>query len=151
MNDVSTLRLWVLRGGYLIITIGLGLMIWPGIVSAPADLSHGSGVIRALLGAVGLLAALGIRYPLRMLPVLLFEATWKAIWLAAFGIPLWLRGGLEGAYAATMSDNLIGMGILLVVVPWGYVYRNYVVRAAEPWRAARALERLGGARPPREA
>lgn len=140
MNGVSTIRLYVLRAGYLFIAIGLGLMIWPGIISAPADLSHGSGVIRALLGAVGLLAALGIRYPLRMLPLMIFELTWKTIWILAFGLPLWLRGGLEGAYAATMFDNGVGLAILLVVMPWGYVYRNYVAGGGEPWRGT-AIER----------
>ena len=146
MNDVSTFRLYVMRAGYLFIAIGLGLMIWPGILAAPADLSHGSGVIRALLGAVGLLAALGIRYPVQMVPLLLFELVWKTIWVLAFGLPLWLRGALDGAYAGTMFDNGVGLVILCLVMPWGHVYRNYVVRAAEPWRRARSTEGPGAMR-----
>jgi hypothetical protein len=37
------------------------------------------GVVRSVLAAVSLLAVLGIRYPLKMLPLLFFELVWKTI------------------------------------------------------------------------
>ena len=61
----------------------------------PALFSHepmARGVIPSLLGAVWLLAFVGLRYPLQMLPLLMFEFAWKTIWLFAFGLPQWSAG-----------------------------------------------------------
>jgi hypothetical protein len=48
---------------YLLIAVGLGITIWPGIISPRETLSHMGSVVRSLLGAVALLALLGVRYP----------------------------------------------------------------------------------------
>jgi hypothetical protein len=45
------------------------------------------GVVACLLTAMSLLAFLGLRYPVRTLPILLFEVAWKAIWIAAVAVP----------------------------------------------------------------
>src|SRR5579862_8801524 len=80
MTDVSLLRLYVMRATYLLLVVGLGLMIWPQIIHHPMS-THGATT--SLLAAVQLLAIVGLRYPLQMLPVLLFELVWKSIWLTA--------------------------------------------------------------------
>jgi len=88
MQEVSTFRLYALRGTYLLIAVAMGLQIWPLILSHPVDVEHMKGVVRAMLGGLTLLCALlGLRYPLKMLPVLFFELAWKAIWVLSFGIP----------------------------------------------------------------
>lgn len=141
MNDVSLLRLYVLRATYLLIAVGLGVMIWPGLINAPLDLEHMRGVVRALLGALGLLALLGVRYPLQMLPLLLFELLWKTVWIVAIGIPRWSAGALDAATRSTWFDCAFGVVLCLVVIPWGYVYSGYVRKPADPW-----LRRSGAAR-----
>lgn len=60
----------------------------------PWDNMH--SVACSLLAALSALAALGIRYPIRMLPLLLFELLWKTIWLAAIALPLWSPHKLDG-------------------------------------------------------
>lgn len=87
---------------------------------------------------MGLLAVLGIRYPLQMLPLLFFELTWKVIWLIAFGLPLWSAGALTEATSATLFDCAFGVVLSVVAIPWKYVYANYVRRAGDPWRRATA-------------
>ena len=58
--DVATLRLYLLRGMYLLIAVGLGLSLWPSIL-APADTSADPhSVVRAVLGALSLLCLLGL-------------------------------------------------------------------------------------------
>lgn len=133
MSEVSTFRLYVLRATYLLIVVGLGLQIWPGIVSHSGSVAHMNGVVRCLLGAVSVLALLGLRYPLRMLPLLLFELVWKSIWLLAFGLPLWLEGRLDPHTGETLSANLFGLVIFPLAIPWGYVVTNYVRAAGDRW------------------
>ena len=45
------------------------------------------GVVICLLTAMSLLAFLGFRYAVQMLPILPFEVTWKVIGIAAVAIP----------------------------------------------------------------
>lgn len=131
--DVSLVRLYVLRATYLLIAVGLTLTIWPLLLDVPADVEHFRSATWALLGAVAVLAALGVRHPLRMLPVLMFELLWKAIWVVAVGLPRWHDGALEGAFRETWVSTLVGVAICAVAIPWGYVVRHYVRAPADRW------------------
>jgi hypothetical protein len=129
-GEVSLFRLYVLRAMYLVLVIGLGAMIVPEILNHPL-LSR--GVIASLLGAVWLLAFLGLRYPLEMLPLLMFELAWKAIWMIAYGLPQWSAGAQPPTFAEDSFNIALG-AVLLLVIPWGYVWRHYVTRPATRWR-----------------
>lgn len=135
MHEVSTARLYALRGVYLLIAVGLGATIWPLLLDPSRVPDHMRGVVWAMLAAVSLLAALGIRYPLKMLPVLFFELTWKTLWLLLVALPLWRSGQLDAASAETVRD-CIPMVILLAAIPWPYVLRHYLRAPADPWRRA---------------
>ena len=136
MTGVSPIRLWVMRAMYLIMAVGIGLTIWPLIVSHSPGLPRMTGVAFALLGTIGLLALLGLRYPLQMLPLLLVELTWKAIWLIAFAGPRWLDGTLDEGMRTTVFETSLG-AVLIVVIPWRYVWANYGSRPGDPWRFRR--------------
>jgi len=129
IGTVSLVRLYILRAMYLVLVIGLGAMIVPEILShEPAS----RGVIASLLGAVWLLAFVGLRYPLEMLPLLLFEFAWKLIWMAFYGLPQWLSGQRPPTFAED-SFNIAFGAVLLVIIPWGYVWRHYVKRPGARW------------------
>jgi hypothetical protein len=135
MSEVSILRLYLLRTMYLLIAVGLAVTVWPYIISPP-NLTAGPGsVIRALLGALAVMSLLGLRYPLQMLPLLLFELLWKVIWVLASALPMWLGPGLDKYASETLFACLMGVVIVPIVIPWGYVLRHYVRAPAEPWRA----------------
>jgi hypothetical protein len=124
----------VLRAVYLLIALAMGAQIWPLIVSHPANVEHLRGVTRAFLGALTLLSALGVRYPVKMLPLLLFELAWKTIWVASFGLPLWVTGQLDAATSETMIACLMGVVLVPLVLPWGHVIRHYVRAPGDRWR-----------------
>jgi hypothetical protein len=134
VNDVSIVRLYMLRATYLLIATGLFIMIWPGLINAPRDLEHMRGVVRALLGAVGLLALFGLRYPLRMLPLILFELVWKTLWLIFIGLPLWSADAFTEGTRSTWNDCLISVVLFIVVIPWGYVWTHYIRQPGDRWR-----------------
>ena len=129
-SEVSLVRLYVLRAMYLVLVIGLGAMIVPEILNHQLT---SRGVIPSLLGAVWVLAFLGLRYPLQMLPLLLFELVWKLIWMAAYGLPQWSAGQYPPTFAEDFFNIAFG-AVLLFVIPWGYAWRHYVKAPAERWR-----------------
>lgn len=133
MNEVSLFRLYLLRAIYLLLVIGLAFTIWPQIIQHPTSWPLWNGVGCSLLAAVSLLAIIGIRYPLKMLPVLFFEMSWKLIWLIAVALPLWLTDQMDAKHMATASDCLIGI-LIPLVIPWKYVWKNYVMMRGDRWR-----------------
>ena len=130
-DEVSLTRLYVLRAAYLLIIVGLGGMIVPDILSHPIT---DRGVIAALLGGVWALAFIGLRYPLRMLPLLMFELAWKLIWVLAYGLPSWSAGQLTPVTAEDLTNTLFGVILMPLVIPWGYVWRRYVKQPGARWR-----------------
>ena len=133
MPEVSTFRLYLLRATYLLIVVGLGFTIWPGVLHPPKDLALMRGVVRSLLGAVSLMAVLGIRYPLKMLPLLFFELVWKSIWILAFGLPRWSAHQLDPDTQETLNACLMGIVLFPLVMPWRYVLANYVKVPGDRW------------------
>lgn len=130
-DEVSLTRLHLLRAAYLLLVIGLGATIVPEILVHP-EMSR--GVIASLLGALWALAFLGLRYPLQMLPLLMFELVWKAIWLSAFGLPQRFSGRMPPTFADDFPAIAIGVILLPLVIPWGHVWRHYVIAPGARWR-----------------
>ena len=79
---VSLVRLYTLRVCYFILAAGLGTYYWPSVISHSSDFAAAHGIQFALLAGLGLTAVLGLRYPVQMIPLLLFELTWKAVYLS---------------------------------------------------------------------
>ena len=129
-GEVSLVRLYVLRAMYLVLVVGLGGMIVPELLGHELT---SRGVIPILLGAVWLLAFFGLKYPLEMLPLLMFEFAWKLIWMALYGLPQWSAGQYPPTFADDMFNIAFG-AVLLLVIPWGYVWRHYVTRPGARWR-----------------
>ena len=135
MAAVSTIRLNVLRCGYALLAIGLGLTVWPRLLARGPALELLDGVVQCMLGAMELLALLGLRYPLKMLPLLFFEMIWKLLWLGIVALPLLRAHRLSGDAASTLSAVLIVV-VFPFVVPWDYVRREYLRAPAERWRGS---------------
>lgn len=137
MNEVSIFRLHLLRATYLLMVVGLGVTIWPLLLDAPEAAEHFRGVTWCLLSTVALLALLGLRYPLKLLPLLLFELVWKTTWLVMIGLQLRSSGQLEGEFRETWFANLLGLVIFPLVIPWGHVIRTYVREPGDRWVKSR--------------
>lgn len=118
-SDVSIFRLYLLRLMYLLLSVGLGIMMWPGILNPPIDLPHINTAARSLLGAITLLALLGVRYPLKMMPLLFFEMLWKSIWLLAFALPRWSAGTMDQNMQGELYSYIFTVILLAVVLPLG--------------------------------
>ena len=87
-----------------------------------------------MLVALSLLSFLGLRHPLKMLPILLFELGWKFIWVAVVVVPLWTADQLDPATLSVFYSCLVVL-IVLAVVPWRHVLAQYVRQQGDPWRS----------------
>ena len=135
MNDVSLFRLYVLRALYLFIVVGMGVYMWPAVLDPNKHWGLMQGQASCMLAAFSLACALGLRYPLQMLPVLLWEVTWKTLWLAIVALPAWRAGHLD----QPMKDTIFAVSLVVLVylaVPWPYVFRHYVTARGDRWRPA---------------
>jgi hypothetical protein len=132
MSEVSTFRLYLLRAMYLFIAVGLAIFKLPALLH-PENLSRYPSVVLCVLGTFALLAVLGIRYPLKMLPLLFFELLWKSIWILVFGLPLLLSGQLDPGTTETLTSALTGVVLVPLVMPWGYVLKQYVKAPGDRW------------------
>ena len=134
--SVSLPRLYLLRFGYLVVAVGLALTKWPLIINHDRPWPLFEGVETCMLVALSLLAFLGLRYPLQMLPILLFELAWKLIWVAVVVLPLWLANQIDPATLKVFYSCLVVL-IVLAVIPWRYVITHYVTKPGDPWRSDR--------------
>jgi hypothetical protein len=135
VRSSAHIALWqlnLLRVGYLVMGGGLAVFKWPLLFDhGPWELFQGT--VEALLVGMSLLALLGLRYPVRMLPILLFEVTWKLIWLGVVALPLWLDNELAGATLAQVV-KILWVVVVIAVIPWRYVVTQYLMAPGEPWR-----------------
>jgi hypothetical protein len=133
MRPLSTLRLTLLRACYAVLVVGLSLRYGPVFLDGPSSLPLMDGVVVALLSAVGILAALGLFSPIRMLPLLVFEIGWKLIWVSAVALPKLLDGTLDDGALSILFNCAVALPFVFVV-PWRFFVRTYL-GAAEPLQA----------------
>jgi hypothetical protein len=131
--EVSVFRLYTLRAAYFVMAAGLGAFIWPSVIHHTNEFAAAHGVQFALLAGLGATAALGLRYPVQMLPVLLFEMIWKAIYLIAFALPLWSAHQINAATAEDIKA-VVMVVIFIPLIPWRYVFMNYILKRGERWK-----------------
>jgi hypothetical protein len=117
MNEVSLFRLYVLRAMYLFIVVGLGVYLWPGVLNPEKHWELMEGQASCMLAAFSLLCILGLRFPLQMLPVLLWEVLWKTLWLMLVPLP----------------QSLVVL--VYIAIPWRYVFAHYVKARGDRWRS----------------
>jgi hypothetical protein len=118
---------------YLFIVVGLGVFLWPEILNPERHWVLAQGESSCMLAAFSLLCLLGLRYPLQMLPVLLWETIWKTLWLLLVPFPQWRAGRIDEALQPTVFA--CSMVILVyLAIPWGYIYTRYVKAHSDRWR-----------------
>jgi hypothetical protein len=132
-TEISLFRLYTLRVAYLIMAVGLGVFVWPSVIRHSNEFAIAHGAQVAMLAGLGAIAALGLRYPVQMLPLLLFEVAWKAIYLVAFAYPMWSAHQITPAMAEDVKAISMVV-ILLPLIPWRYVFTHYVVKRGDRWK-----------------
>jgi hypothetical protein len=129
-EDVSRLRLYLMRAVYFLTFVGVGYQVWPTIIAHEKEWDPLRGVAFSFWGAYTVLMGLGIRYPLQMVPLLLLQLFYKSVWLLA------VAPSLSSAGDSTGMTKMFAIVVLvdLVVIPWRYVIAQYIRKPSERWR-----------------
>jgi hypothetical protein len=105
---------------------------WPLLPEADA-LPLFESVTLCLLTAMSFLTFLGLRYPVKLLPLLLFESAWKLLWLSLVALPKVIAGGLDAATTETVVSCSLVV-VIFAVIPWRHVWLTFVRAAGDRWR-----------------
>jgi hypothetical protein len=132
-SEVSLFQLYLLRALYLFIVVGLGTQVWPDVINPERHWAVIEGQVNCMLAAFSLCCLLGLRYPLQMIPVLLWEVMWKTLWLGIVPLPQWLAGHVdESIKPAVFAISLVV--VVYIAIPWPYVFAHYVKVRGDRWR-----------------
>jgi hypothetical protein len=129
-EETSIYRLYLMRLLYLLNFALLGLQVWPVLINHAGAWDPVRGVAWSCWAALSALAGLGVRYPLKMLPLLLMQLLYKSIWVIAVALPLW------STFRSMELTKVMAYGAVvdLIVIPWPYVFANYVKKPGDRWR-----------------
>ncbi len=129
-EEVSVLRLYVMRCMYLLNCVLVGSGVWVSFIHRQEPWDPTPGVAFSFWAALASLSALGIRYPLAMLPVLFMQLFYKTFWVFAVYFPL----RAVGRSTDLTQGFLIGIALDLIVIPWPYVLAHYLKKPGDRWR-----------------
>ena len=128
-EGVRPINIYLLRVLYFLMFAFVGLDSWRSIIAHQGPWDHVRAVAWCVWAAYPTLSFFGIINPLRWLPIVIFMIFYKVLWVVAVAYPLWRAGTLVGSPADEMAHVFIWAPVVAVFVPWGYVFKNYVVRS----------------------
>jgi hypothetical protein len=106
--------------------LGLALLIVPNtmqsLLGIPTEEPIIAGMAYSVWLAFGILSIFGLRSPLKFVPVLLLQFTYKVVWFIAVIAPKAVSGDLP-SFAITMSAIFVTFVIGdIIVIPWKYLF-----------------------------
>jgi len=131
MSGNITIRWGWLKGMYIYTIVvsgflGLGIIVMPEVVKTnfpwSVDEPTAFGIVGSVYLAFGLLSILGLRSPLKFVPVLLMQLCYKLVWLVGVLIPLVATAHFP-RYAIPMVIIFVTYIIGdLIAIPFRYVF-----------------------------
>jgi hypothetical protein len=136
LPPVAMWRIHMLRIGYLLMAGVMGFYVWQQVLFETEPWPATRVIAKSMLASLALLCVLGLRYPLKMLPLMLLETLWKTVAILLIILPAWLAHRMTPDLEVLFSE-CIGIVVVYLVMPWRYVWARYFVQPGEPWRRVR--------------
>jgi len=135
MSGTANVR-WVWLKGMYIYTIvgaggfGLGIIIVPNTIRSIFNWPDQDPVVYGVTGSVylsfALVSILGLRSPLKFVPVLLLQLCYKLVWFVGVVLPILIAGGFPSyalLHVVIFATFMIGD---LIAIPFSYVFSKKV-------------------------
>jgi hypothetical protein len=126
-EGVRPINIYLMRVLYLLMVVFVGKDSWIYIFTHQGAWDPKEAMEWSVWAAFATLAVLGFFRPVKMLPILFLEIFYKVLWLILIAYPLWKAGTLSGSPAAGMTYAFLWVILPIVAVPWGYVFKTYVI------------------------
>jgi hypothetical protein len=127
-DGVRWINVYLLRLLYALMFFVLGRETWTHILTHKGPWDPTDAVMWCLWTAFATLAGIGMIHPVKMIPMVLLEIFYKALWLILVAYPLWRTGTLWGSPAEGIASAFLWLPLPVVAVPWGYVFATYFYR-----------------------
>lgn len=131
MSGGTDIRWGWLRGMYIFTIVaagllGAGIIVMPEVMKTklpwPVEEPTAFGIVGSVYVAFGLLSILGLRSPLKFVPVLLLQLCYKLVWLIGVLVPL-LVGARFPGYAVPIAAVIVAFVIGdFIAIPFRYVF-----------------------------
>ena len=131
MSGNTKIRWGWLKGMYIYTIVGagflgVGIIVMPEMIKTkfpwPVEEPTAFGIVGSVYVAFGLLSILGLRSPLKFVPVLLLQLFYKSVWCIGVFVPLLVTGHFP-SYAIPMViiflTYIIGD---LIAIPFSYIF-----------------------------
>ena len=130
-EGVRPINIYLLRLLYFGIMVLVGSDAWRSILHHQGPWDHLNAVAFCVWAAYPTLFVFGLFHPLKWLPLVLFMIFYKVLWLLIVAYPLWRANALAGSPAEQMAHAFIGAPVMILFVPWRYVFENYIYKRQE--------------------
>ena len=105
--------------------ISLAFDNWSTILFPSEQMTVLSGVAISFWAGFSLLNLLGVRFPLKMLPILMLQMLYKSAWIIGTYWPARVGGTIDAETQEFFWICVAGIVLNLVIIPWEYVYREF--------------------------
>lgn len=119
-------RIWLMRALYFLTFIGLAFETWEYLLFPPEPIDYMTGVAFSFWAAYATLMGIGIRYPLKMLPLILLQLAYKSIWALTVYPPMKYSGTVTLDAESFFWVCITAVIIDTLVIPWGYFFKVYI-------------------------
>ena len=126
-EGVRPINIYLLRVLYFLMFVGVAFEAWKTIITHEGPWDHTKAVAWCVWAAYPTLSIFGLLRPLKWLPIVIFMIFYKTLWVIVVAYPLWRAGILVGSPAEEMAHVFIWAPVIIIIVPWVYVFKNYVM------------------------
>ncbi len=126
-DGVPPINIDLLRLVFTLMFLFLTYDSWAHIIHHTGPWDPANSAAWFMWASCAFIAVIGIRRPLKMLPIVLFEIIYKTAWLIVVAYPLYQRNELTGTPTEVMADNFMLVILPIVAMPWRYFFRTYIV------------------------
>jgi len=132
-EGVPPINIYLLKLLFTLMFLFLTYDSWTHIIHHTGPWDPANSAAWFMWGSCSVISIIGIRRPLRMLPIVLFEIVYKTAWLIIVALPLYQRNELAGTPSGSMADNFMLVILPIVAMPWRYFFRKYIVDKPRPF------------------